>query len=73
MIIDPPTGQVPFQPWAAEQRNEIMARQEQLEHLDPRVKCLPAAFPRAHLPVGYNTYQIARAESENGILHRLLR
>ena len=58
MIIDPPTGQVPFQPWAAEQRNEIMARQEQLEHLDPRVKCLPAAFPRAHLPVGYNTYQI---------------
>lgn len=58
MIIDPPSGQVPFQPWATEQRNEIMARQDQLEHLDPRVKCLPAAFPRAHLPVGYNTYQI---------------
>ncbi len=52
MIIDPPSGQVPFQPWATEQRNEIMARQDQLEHLDPRVKCLPAAFPRAHLPVG---------------------
>ena len=58
MIIDPPSGQVPFQPWATEQRNEIMARQDQLKHLDPRVKCLPAAFPRAHLPVGYNTYQI---------------
>ena len=58
MIIDPPSGRVPFQPWATEQRNEIMARQDQLEHLDPRVKCLPAAFPRAHLPVGYNTYQI---------------
>ena len=58
MIIDPPSGRVPFQPWANEQRNEIMARQDQLEQLDPRVKCLPAAFPRAHLPVGYNTYQI---------------
>ena len=37
-----------------------MARQDELEHLDPRVKCLPAAFPRAHLPVGYNTYQIVQ-------------
>jgi hypothetical protein len=58
MIVDPPDGKVPFQPWAAEQRNEIMARQDELEHLDPRVKCLPSALPRAHLPVGYNTYQI---------------
>lgn len=58
MIIDPPDGKVPFQGWAAEQRGEIMARQNELEHLDPRVKCLPSALPRAHLPVGYNTYQI---------------
>jgi len=34
------------------------ARQDDLEYLDPRVKCLPSALPRAHLPVGYNTYQI---------------
>ena len=58
MIIDPPDGKVPLQPWAAEQRGEIMARQDELAHLDPRVKCLPSALPRAHLPVGYNTYQI---------------
>ena len=58
MIVDPPDGKIPFQPWAAEQRNEIMVRQDELEHLDPRVKCLPSALPRAHLPVGYNTYQI---------------
>ena len=58
MIIDPPDGTVPLQPWASEQRGEIMARQDQLAHLDPRVKCLPSALPRAHLPVGYNTYQI---------------
>ncbi|GIT67004.1 MAG: hypothetical protein Ct9H300mP25_04760 [Acidobacteriota bacterium] len=24
MIVDPPDGKIPFQPWAAEQRNEIM-------------------------------------------------
>jgi len=58
MIVDPQDGKIPFQPWAAEQRGEIMARQDELEHLDPRVKCLPSALPRAHLPVGYNTYQI---------------
>ena len=58
MIIDPPDGKVPLQPWAAEQRGEIMARQDELAHLDPRVKCLPSALPRAHLPVGYNTYQV---------------
>ena len=58
MIIDPPDGRVPLQEWAAEKRDEIMERQEELALLDPRVKCLPAAVPRAHLPVGYNTYQI---------------
>ena len=58
MVVDPPDGRIPFQPWAAEQRGEVMARQDDLEYLDPRVKCLPSALPRAHLPVGYNTYQI---------------
>ena len=58
MIIDPSDGRVPFQAWAAEKRDEIMERQEELAFLDPRVKCLPAALPRAHLPVGYNSYQI---------------
>ena len=58
MVIDPPDGKIPLQPWAAERRGEIMMRQDELQHLDPRVKCLPSALPRAHLPVGYNTYQI---------------
>ncbi len=58
MVIDPADGKIPFQPWAAEQRGDIMARQDELAYLDPRVKCLPSALPRAHLPVGYNTYQI---------------
>ena len=57
MVVDPPDGKIPLQAWAAERREEIMARRDELEHLDPRVKCLPAAVPRGNLPVGYNTYQ----------------
>ena len=69
MIIDPPDGRVPLQDWAATRRDEIMERQEELEHLDPRVKCLPAAIPRAHLPVGYNTYQILQVPGAVLILY----
>ena len=58
MVVDPPDGKIPLRPWAAEQRADIMARQDELDLLDPRVKCLPSALPRAHLPVGYNSYQI---------------
>ena len=57
MVVDPPDGKIPLQEWAAERREEIMAKRDELEFLDPRVKCLPAAVPRGNLPVGYNTYQ----------------
>jgi len=57
MVVDPPDGKIPLQPWAAERRAEIMEKRDDIEFLDPRVKCLPAAVPRGNLPVGYNTYQ----------------
>ena len=60
MVVDPPDGKVPLQPWAMEKRAEIMAKQDQAEHLDPRVRCLQSGLPRANLPVGYNTYQIVQ-------------
>ena len=69
MVIDPADGKIPLQPWAAEKRDEIMARQDELEFLDPRVKCLPASLPRAHLPVGYNTYQILQVPGAVIILY----
>ena len=69
MVIDPPDGRIPLQEWAAEKRDEIMANQDKLEHLDPRVKCLPAALPRAHLPVPYNTYQILQVPG--AVIHPL--
>jgi len=57
MVVDPPDGRIPMQPWAMEKRTEIMAKQDRVEHLDPRVRCLQSGLPRANLPVGYNTYQ----------------
>lgn len=69
MVIDPPDGRIPLQDWAADKRDEIMANQDKLEHLDPRVKCLPAALPRAHLPVPYNTYQILQVPGAVIILY----
>jgi hypothetical protein len=60
MIVDPSDGKVPLQPWAMERRADIIAKQDQVEHLDPRVRCLQSGVPRANLPVGYNTYQIVQ-------------
>ena len=60
MIVDPPDGKVPLQPWAFEKRTQIMARQNQVEYLDPRVRCLQSGLPRANLPVDYNTYQFVQ-------------
>ena len=64
-----PRGGLPLQDWAVEKRDVIMENQDKLEHLDPRVKCLPAALPRAHLPVGYNTYQILQVPGAVIILY----
>ena len=57
MVIDPPDGRIPMQPWAMAKRTEIVAHQDKVELLDPRVRCLQSGLPRANLPVGYNTYQ----------------
>ena len=57
MVVDPPDGKIPLQPWALEKREEIMRNQAKLEYLDPRVKCLPAGVPRANMPIQFNTYQ----------------
>jgi hypothetical protein len=58
MVIDPPDGKIPMQPWVAERRKIIYENQDKAEHLDPRVRCLQAGVPRAHTPVYYNSYQI---------------
>ena len=58
MVVEPSDGRIPLLPAAAKKREEIMAKQEMAEFLDPRVRCLQSALPRANLPVVYNSYQI---------------
>ena len=58
MVIDPPDGRVPWQPWALEKKNFIRDHWfERPEFVDSRVRCLPAG-PRHTFPSGYNGWQV---------------
>ena len=58
MVIDPPDGKVPFQPWALAKRNYIRDHWfERPEFVDSRVRCLPAG-PRHTFISGYNGWQV---------------
>jgi hypothetical protein len=58
MVVDPPDGRIPLQPWAMKKREDLIANADKPQNLDPRVRCLQSGVPRANLPVYYNSYQI---------------
>jgi hypothetical protein len=50
-IIDPPDGQLPYQPWAAarvKQQSEDYRRPTKPEHIDPQHRCLMSGVPRLY-------------------------
>jgi hypothetical protein len=50
-IIDPPDGQLPYQPWAAarqKQQGEAYDRPTKPEHIDPQHRCLLSGVPRLY-------------------------
>jgi hypothetical protein len=50
-IIDPPDGQVPYQPWAAarqKQQESVYDRPTKPEHIDPQHRCLLSGIPRLY-------------------------
>src|SRR5262245_13994843 len=58
MVIDPPEGRIPWQPWAKAKQNYIRDNWfERPEFVDSRVRCLPAG-PRHTFPSGYNGWQV---------------
>ena len=58
MVVDPPDGKVPFQPWALAKRNFMREHWfEKSEYVDSRVRCLPAG-PRHTFVSGYNGWQV---------------
>ena len=69
MIFDPADGIIPLQPWAVAKRDEIIANQDKVEYLDPRVRCLQSGVPRANLPVFYNSYQFLQTPGHVIILY----
>jgi hypothetical protein len=69
MVFEPADGIIPLQPWAVAKRDEIIANQDKVEFLDPRVRCLQAGVPRANLPVFYNSYQILQTPGRVVILY----
>jgi hypothetical protein len=49
-VVDPPDGQIPYQPWAREKQQAIAKYAEhplRPEHIDPQTRCLPGAVPRS--------------------------
>ena len=59
-VVDPADGKIPLRPEALARRKEIMANQNQIEHLDGRVMCLVPGVPRitvSQVVVGYQIFQ----------------
>ena len=51
IIIDPPDGRIPYQPWAAARRTELLYDMEtptELGHIDPEDRCLLVGVPRSN-------------------------
>ena len=51
LIVDPPDGRIPYQPWAARKRTEHLINMEtptKLAHIDPEDRCLLLGAPRSN-------------------------
>ena len=55
MIIDPPDGKLPMQPWAVE---ELAGTQPERGYDDPTAHCFPAGVPRSmYVPTAFQIIQ----------------
>jgi len=54
VIVDPPDGRVPYQPWARAQRDENIKK-----YIDPYAQCLPTGVPRQM--ANFRTRQITQS------------
>ncbi|MBI3047246.1 MAG: hypothetical protein HYY76_02950 [Acidobacteria bacterium] len=52
IIVDPPNGRIPFQPWAAARRQEHLINLDaptELQHIEPEDRCSLQGVPRSNL------------------------
>jgi hypothetical protein len=59
LVVDPPDGRIPYQPWALAKRNYVRDYPyERSEFLDSRIRCLPGGTPREMLGGVTNAYVV---------------
>jgi len=49
LVIDPPDGKIPYQPWARARRTDVLEHHTNLtkwEHVDPHTRCFLSGVPR---------------------------
>jgi hypothetical protein len=58
LVIDPPDGKIPYQPWARARRTEVLEHHTDLtrwEYVDPHTRCFLSGIPRVYYQ---GTFQI---------------
>ena len=65
VVVDPPDGRIPYQPWALARRNELIVLSQNPrtpEHVDPRAFCFLAGVPRQTFEaMGAGPHQIVQS------------
>jgi hypothetical protein len=65
VVVDPPDGKIPYQPWALERRNQAIVGSHNPkvpEHVDPRAYCFLAGVPRqTYEAMGAGPHQIVQS------------
>jgi hypothetical protein len=68
IVVDPPDGRIPYQPWALERKQRIYANRNNPRpaEIDPVALCFPPGLPRAYYMSGF---QILQRRGEVTILY----
>jgi hypothetical protein len=65
VVVDPPDGKIPYQPWALARRNELLvqsANPKTPDHVDPRAYCFLAGVPRqTYEAMGAGPHQVVQS------------
>jgi len=79
LVVDPPDGRIPWQPWALAKRDYIRDHPyERSDFLDSRIRCLPGGTPRENLGGATNASQVLQPPghvvilSENNHIFRVI-
>jgi len=74
MVVDPPDGRVPVQPWAEARRDYDLAHlSDSWVHETPWVRCITRGVPGGMFPAGYNNgYQIVQTPGFVVIVYEML-